>query len=38
MKYLKAKATILAFLKGAPVPPNEFAAKLIIATSLEYGL
>lgn len=36
MKHIKAKATTLAFLKGAPVPPNELAAKIVTLLSLEY--
>lgn len=30
MKNLKAKATVLAFLKGAPVPPNDIAARIAL--------
>ena len=36
MKLLKAKAMILAFMKGAPIPPNDLAAKIVVLTSLEY--
>lgn len=38
MKTLKAKAMTLAFLKGAAIPPNKLAAKIIVLTSLEYIL
>jgi len=36
MKNLKAKATVLAFMKGAPAPPNELAAKIIVGISIYF--
>jgi hypothetical protein len=38
MKHIKAKAMILAFLKGAPIPPNDLAARIAVATSVEFIL
>ena len=33
MKNIKAKAMVLAFLVGAPIPPNDIAAKITVVMS-----
>ncbi len=33
-KLLRAKAMVLAFMVGAPIPPNEFTAKLVVYTCI----
>jgi len=30
MKNIRAKAMVLAFMKGAPIPPNDLAAKIVV--------
>ena len=36
MRNLKAKAMIIAFIVGAPIPPNDLAAKIVVGTSLYF--
>lgn len=38
IRNLKAKAMVLAFLYGIPVPPNDYVAKIVILTNLKYKL
>lgn len=37
IRNIKAKAMVLAFLRGAPVPPNDSAAQFVVITSLLFS-